>query len=82
MVTEQFVQRRKGRCMAQLLEEFERELEPLLPAEAVQNFKALVRRKLNVLASDIVEAIGDTREGLLRNGSAEALKQQLHPDGP
>ena len=68
--------------MAQLLEEFERELEPNLPADLVKNFKALVRRKLNVLASDICEAIEDDQHGVKHNGSAQALKDTLHADGP
>lgn len=82
MVTEQFVQQRKGRCMAQLLEEFERDIEPLLPSEVVESFKALVRRKLNVLASDIVEKAEDERRGLMQNGIGQAVRDHLHADGP
>ena len=67
--------------MAQLLEEFERDLEPLLPAEAIESFKALVRRKLNVLASDIVEKAEDERRGLIQNGVGQAVKDHLHADG-
>jgi hypothetical protein len=68
--------------MAQLLEEFERDLEPLLPSDKVEDFKALVRRKLNVLASDIVEKAEDERRGLIQNGVGQAVKDQLHADGP
>lgn len=68
--------------MAQLLEEFERDLEPLLPAEKVEDFKALVRRKLNVLASDIVEKAEDERQGLIQNGVGQAVRDRLHADGP
>ncbi len=68
--------------MAQLLEEFERDLEPLLPADVVEGFKALVRRKLNVLASDVVDQVKVERQGLVQNGAGQALKDSLHADGP
>lgn len=68
--------------MAQLLEEYEREIEPFVPEEQNKTFKALVRRKLNVLASDIVEKAEDERRGLVQNGVGQALKDQLHADGP
>jgi len=68
--------------MAQLLEEFERELEPLLPADVVADFKALVRRKLNVFASDISEKLQDVERGLVQNGAGQAIRDSLHADGP
>jgi hypothetical protein len=68
--------------MAQLLEEFERDIEPLLPREVVDSFKALVRRKLNVFASDIAEKAEDERRGLIQNGVGQAIKDGLHADGP
>lgn len=80
MVTEAFVNRRKGRCMAQVLEEFEQKVEPHLPAEVATEFKALFRRKLHVFASDVIEQLEATAEGMIQNGSAVALRDRLHPD--
>lgn len=68
--------------MAQLLEEYEREIEPFVPKEQNENFKALVRRKLNVFASDVVEKAEDERRGLVQNGVGQAVKDHLHADGP
>lgn len=65
--------------MAQTLEVFEEELEPLLPKEAAENFKALVRRKLNGFASDMVALISDPGKAL--NGAAQDTKDRLYPDG-
>lgn len=65
--------------MAQVLEEFERELEPLLPAEKVAGFKALVRRKLNGFAGDVIDLL--RLEGTARNGAAIDVEDRLFPDG-
>lgn len=73
----QYVHRRKGRYMAQLLEEFEKELEPRLPSEVAQDFKALVRRKLNAFAADVTDVMAGTGE---KNGAAQDLEDRIFPD--
>lgn len=77
-ITEQLVQRRKGRCMAQSLDEFEREVEPHLPEEVATNFKAFVRRKLNSFATDLIEAL-QMGTGMVENAAARDIRDRLQP---
>lgn len=74
-----YVHRRKGRYMAQTLEEFEKHIEPLVPAEVASHFKALVRRKMNALAADVIELI--ELEDKAKNGVAQDIADRLWPDG-
>lgn len=76
---ESYVERRKKRYMAQLLEEFEREIEPHVSAGASQAFKALVRRKLNSFSNDVIDLL--KLDGTERNGSAIDLEDRLFPNG-
>lgn len=78
MDQEQYVHRRKGRYMAQLLEEFERELEPRLPQPVAEGFKAMVRRKLNAFATDVTDLL--ERDGEAKNGIAQDIEDRLFPD--
>lgn len=75
----QWVHRRKGRYMAQTLEVFEEKIEPLIPANVAEEFKALVRRKLNGFASDVVELL--ELENQAKNGYAQDVVDRLFPDG-
>lgn len=68
--------------MAQVLEKFERELLPHLPADLngeVQDFKGFVRAKINALATDAVDLLelGDTQQ----NGLALEFRDRLSPTG-
>lgn len=65
--------------MAQLLEEFERTIQPLIPEEQAQEFKALARRKLNALAVDAIDLmkLGD----MAINGAAQDIRDRIAPDG-
>lgn len=65
--------------MAQLLEEFERTIEPLIPPKAAAEFKALARRKLNALAVDAIDlmSLGD----MAINGAAQDIRDRISPDG-
>lgn len=74
-----YVHRRKGRYMAQTLEVFEEQIEPLVPAEVAGNFKALVRRKMNALAADCIELL--ELEDQAKNGVAQDIADRLFPDG-
>lgn len=65
--------------MAQLLEEFERTIEPLVPEEQAKTFKAMVRRKMNALAVDAADLMN--LEGVAVNGYAQDIKDRLFPDG-
>lgn len=81
MDREQYVHKRKGRYMAQTLESFEDEIEPLLSASVSSKFKALVRRKMNALAVDCCELMKLEENGQLNNGAAQAVKDSIFPDG-
>ena len=74
----EYVRRRKGRYMAQLLEEFEREIEPRIPTDVAAGYKALVRRKITALAADCLEVMD--LEDTVMNGAARDLKDRIHPD--
>lgn len=76
----EYVHKRKSKYMAQVLESFEAELEGHLPdslAGEVQNFKGLVRARMNALAKDAVDimSLGD---GQAQNGLALDLRHTLH----
>lgn len=65
--------------MAQILEEFENEIEPRLPEKVASDFKVLVRRKVSALATDctqIMELDADQEV----NGAALAVRDSLSPD--
>lgn len=79
MDPESYINQRKGRVMAQTLEAFEVNLEPLLPSEIAESFKALVRKKLNGFASDMVALV--TNPNMALNGHAQATKDSLFPHG-
>lgn len=74
----QYVHKRKSRYMAQLLEEFENEIEPRIPAEVAKAYKALVRRKITALAVDCLEVMDLEHTAI--NGVARDMKDRLHPD--
>ena len=75
-----YVHKRKGRYMAKILESFETEIEPHLDtraaAGAIQEFKGLVRARLNDLADDVNDlfALGENEH---LNGVAQDAKDQL-----
>lgn len=75
------VHKRKRKYMAQTLEAFETHIEPHLPPEAagaVQDFKGLVRARMNAVAVDAVEIF--ELDGA-RNGVALDLRDALSPTG-
>lgn len=67
--------------MAQTLEEFERIVEPLIPSDKAQAFKALVRRKMGALAKDAIDIMELEGTPQAMNAHAQDLKDRLHPDG-
>jgi hypothetical protein len=77
---DEYVHKRKKRYMAQVLESFEEKLEPALIgldlAGEVQNFKGLVRARMNALATDAVEVY--SLDGT-PNGLALEVRDQLAP---
>ena len=77
---ENYVNRRKGRAMAQILEVFEEKLEPLLPGEEAESFKALVRKKLNGLATDVTDVLKQADGTVKNNGVAEDIHNRLSAD--
>lgn len=66
--------------MAQLLEGFEKEVEPHVPDEAAKEFKALVRRKITALATDCLEVMDMEDDSTVMNGAARDLKDRISPD--
>lgn len=78
----EFVQRRKKRYMAQILESFEVTVQPLLPpeaGEAIRTFKGLVRHRLDALANDASDVF-ELGEGVV-NGAAQEIRDKLSPTG-
>lgn len=76
----QYVHKRKRRYMAQVLERFERDVEPHLPSTVtpqVDDFKALVRMRFNALAVDAADLMSSEQI----NGYALDLKDRIHPEG-
>ena len=66
--------------MAQLLELFEKSIEPHVPEQAAQKFKSEVRRKVNALAVDACD-IMNLDENTVINGAAQDVRDRLFVDG-
>lgn len=67
--------------MAQVLEAFEEQIEPHMPngtQGAIQDFKGLVRARMNALAVDAVDILSPD---MVQNGVAQDLRDQLSPVG-
>lgn len=79
MDKEALVHRRKKRYMAKVLEAFERDIEPHVPADAANKFKGIVRQKLHALALDACEVIS-LKPGEELNGEVIDLRDQLQDD--
>jgi hypothetical protein len=71
-----YVHRRKKRYMAQVLEQFERDVEPHLPDGVADQFKGMVRQKLHALALDACE-IMSLQPGEELNQAAVDLRDQM-----
>lgn len=83
MTRAEWIQTKRRRYLANILSDFERNVEPHLrasrdAASAVEAFKGLVRAKLNALAVDAIGVIqlGDGDEVAI-NAAAEDLKDRL-----
>lgn len=66
--------------MAQILEEYERLVEPRVPKEVSDEFKPIVRRKVSALGADCKELLGLENDAMAMNGVAQALRDQVEPD--
>lgn len=76
-----YVNRRRGKYLAQTLEHFEEFIEPTLPPEAagaVKDFKGLVRARFQALATDAVDIM--SLDGAV-NGVAVDMRDALSPTG-
>lgn len=76
-----YVHKRKRKYMAQVLETFEKLIEPLLPKDkqtekVVKDFKALIRARINALAVDACDVMGNDL-----NGAGQELRDRLDPEG-
>lgn len=74
MERQTYVHKRKGRYMAQVLAEFEKSVQPLIPEEVADEFKSQVRRKMNALAVDVCDMLRLQDQGLEINGFARDLR--------
>lgn len=74
----ELIRKRKGRCLAQVLEEFENKIEPKVSQDDAEAFKRFVRKKLAGLTTDSIEImeLNDTEI----NGHAVAMRDSLSPD--
>lgn len=80
----EYVHKRRKKYLAQTLEHFETHIEPHLPqdaAGAVQDFKGLVRARMNALAVDCVDLMALERRAMEQNGAAQDLRDRLSPTG-
>lgn len=81
---DEYVQKRRGRYLAQILDHFEKHIEPHLGPEAgadVQDFKGLVRARMNALAVDCTDLMKLGDEALEQNGVAQDLRDRIDPTG-
>lgn len=79
-----YLQKRRGRYLAQIMESFEKQIEPLLPASAageVQDFKGLLRARLNALAVDAIDLMELEARAMAQNGAAQHMRDQISPTG-
>jgi hypothetical protein len=73
----EYVQKRRRKYLAQVMEELEGKILPLLPENAegvVDDFKGLLRRKFNALAVDAIDVMNLDGEV---NGYAVELRDRL-----
>jgi hypothetical protein len=76
-----YVERRAGRCMAKILEEFERNVERRLPPEVAQEFKVTVRRRVGAFRADVEELLDLQEKAEELNGAAIEIRDKVYPDG-
>lgn len=79
----EYIQKRKGKYMAQILESCEQHLEPHLPPEAagaLQDFKGLVRARLNALSSDAIDVMALSADTEI-NALAVEVRDRMSPVG-
>ena len=80
----QWIQKRRGKYLAQVLEHFERHIEHHLPDAAagdVDDFKGLVRARMNALATDCVDLMELGARAEQRNLLGDEIRDALHPTG-
>lgn len=76
-----YVDKRRRKYLAQLLEAFEELIEPQVDDEAsVKRFKGLVRAKMNALSVDAIDVM-NLREDEAINGYAIDTTDRLFPHG-
>lgn len=81
MDRQSFVHKRKKRYMAQILDEFEADVEPFVSTEIADKFKGTIRRKLHALALDSCEMIS-LKPGEELNGEIVVLRDQMREPRP
>lgn len=82
MDRQEYIHKRKGRYMAQVLEHFEVNIEKQLPASAapaIDDFKGLVRARFNALATDSSDVIGLAGEA--QNAHSLEIRDQIAAAG-
>lgn len=71
-----YIHKRKKRYMAIILDHFDAEIAPHLPADVADEHRGLVRQKLHALALDSIEIIA-LKPGVEINGHAVELRDAL-----
>lgn len=75
-----YVENRRGRYLAQTMDEFEEKVEPFLSEPVAKAFKKTLRRKFGALSADVVSLI--ELEDQAKNGFAQEVMDRLFVDGP
>lgn len=75
----ELIVRRRKKYLGQLLEVFERDIQPRIPEDVAQRFKAKVRHKMKALSDDAVEIVELDHKTEL-NGHAIHQRDTLEAD--
>lgn len=67
------IQKRKGKCLAQLASSFEQQIEPRIPNGVAQRFKAEMRGQFATLANDAAE-LAELDDKTELNAHAQAVR--------
>lgn len=70
------IDKRRGKYLGQTLGRFEIEIEPRIPRDVSERFKAIVREKMGQLAEDAAD-IAELDDKTELNGHAQAVRDTL-----
>lgn len=83
MERSEYIQKRRRKYLAQVMDFFDENVVPLIPQGTdltlVEEFRGLCRAKFNALAVDATDVMN--LDGFQVNGLADEVKDRLHADG-